>query len=199
MSLSSGATTDSDTSYIPSPDKLNSDYVSSWFPSTPVKSSGSSRSGSVENSPVFVSEDSHVVYRTRDGNFFLKNNYLVPKNIFREETDVSVVKLSDMESEVSVDLPKYTDSEFRQVRLMLMKYVPRVPDVRAWFIDRIYKLHDSWKRLFWSPETAYAFPSKFKKLVQLFLLDKNFSNKNFEAVMLVFRHMSEKGVFFKTD
>lgn len=124
---------------------------------------------------------------------------MVPKNIFREETDVSVVKLSDMESEVSVDLPKYTDSEFRQVRLMLMKYVPRVPDVRAWFIDRIYKLHDSWKRMFWSPETAYAFPRKFKKLVQLFLLDKNFSNKNFEAVMLVFRHMSENGVFFKTD
>lgn len=194
-----------DTSYVPSPSKLNSDFISSWLPRTPspVKNSVS---GSVQNSPSetaeLVSEGTQVVYKGENNNYFLKTNYVLPRNIFKEQAYLgacSVVKVSDMNSTTSTDSPPYTNSEFRNIKAMLMKYIPPVPDIRAWFVERIYKLHNSWKRLFWSPEEAHAFPQRFKKLVQLFLLDRNFKRKNFEAMMLVFRHMSEQGIFFKKN
>lgn len=192
-----------DTSYVPSPSKLNSDFISSWLPQTPspVKNSVS---GSVQNSPSetaeVVSEGTQVVYKGENNNYFLKTNYVLPKRIFKEQVylgECSVVQASDMNS-ASTESP-YTESEFRNIKNMLMKYIPPVPDIRAWFIERVYKLHNSWKRLFWSPDEAHAFPQRFKKLVQLFLLDRNFESKNFEAMMLVFRHMSEQGIFFKKN
>ena len=180
---------------MPSPYDLNCDSVSSWLPSTPSPVKGSV-SGSPQTGDVaeLVSESDHEVMKyNSESNYYIKTRYVLPRNIFPEPEGSLVKPADDMSTARGVPPPR---SHERQFWSIVRKYYSgaraSVGDVQEWLREQIYKIHWTWNRLIWTPQDAYKFPLKFKKLVRMFLLDRNYTKRKFEAAMIVFRYMTEK-------
>ena len=138
----SNTTETTDNTYIPSPSKLNSDMISSWLPGTPPSVIGSANSSpqSVDSAEL---EGEHVIYKERHGgNYYLKTNYRLPRRIFKEPEDVSVVRASDMQSVVVNMNNNLFDT--RWIKVLRMYVSNNITNLKEWIVNNVYKLHESW-------------------------------------------------------
>ena len=157
----------SDSSYIPSPSADNSSQASKFF--------GSSR----------LTHDSYMFSETK--NVYLEKDfrgrYAIPEtdNLYQESKYIV-----PPEDAITYKPPEQENFSF------MRKYLSIVMD----FITNI-KLHVSWKRLVWSPENAYKFPSKFKERVQIFVYGFRNNPRKLQAMFHVFRYISQHMKLFE--
>lgn len=188
-----------DDTYVPQPSQQNSDMFSSFIGSDTSGSGSGSESGSVKTTPEktaeLVSEGEHVVYKHVGRELFcLKTPYILPKRYDKPLADYSEVHMVTQISSMP-ETKQYNLAWIKKLRDYIKYTITDIGmSIREWYTEKVLKLHDSWKKVSWSHETAKKFPKKFKSLVQIFLLDKNYTEKRFKALSCVFRHIADKEV-----